>query len=156
MCSWYTAGERATKGETCGDQMTDVFQAHKDVVQFLMQTRAMRSALVNRLYCAVRTVFMGVLSTGTGIFLVKISKSPSAAIGFDVVRAARPLAESISPNSKTMPAPVWSQLWTHHSDHSFAKIPNALKLGLDSNSSLSVSFVLGASGQNLRVVGMDT
>ena len=39
------------------------FQAHKDVVQFLSQTREMRSALVNRLYCAVRTVFMGVLST---------------------------------------------------------------------------------------------
>ena len=25
-----TAGERATKGETCVDQMTDSFQAHKD------------------------------------------------------------------------------------------------------------------------------
>ena len=32
--------------------MTDSFQAHKDVVQFLSQARAMRSALVNRLYCA--------------------------------------------------------------------------------------------------------
>ena len=30
MCSWCTAGERATKGETCVDQMTDSFQAHKD------------------------------------------------------------------------------------------------------------------------------
>ena len=29
------AGERATKGETCADQMTDSFQAHKDVMQFL-------------------------------------------------------------------------------------------------------------------------
>ena len=50
MCSWYTAGERATKGETCADQMTDSFQAHKDVMQFLSQARAVRSALVNRLY----------------------------------------------------------------------------------------------------------
>ena len=30
MCSWYAASERATKGETCADQMTDSFQAHKD------------------------------------------------------------------------------------------------------------------------------
>ena len=30
MCSWCTTGERATKGETCADQMTDSFQAHKD------------------------------------------------------------------------------------------------------------------------------
>ena len=30
MCSWCTASERATKGETCVDQMTDSFQAHKD------------------------------------------------------------------------------------------------------------------------------
>ena len=32
MC---TAGERATKSETCADQMTVSFQAHKDVMQFL-------------------------------------------------------------------------------------------------------------------------
>ena len=32
-------------------QMTDSFQAHKDVMQFLSQTRGVRSALVNRLYC---------------------------------------------------------------------------------------------------------
>ena len=62
-CSWYEASESATKGETCADQMTDSFQAHKDVTQFLSQARAMRSALVNRLYCAVCAVFMGVLST---------------------------------------------------------------------------------------------
>ena len=61
------------------------------------------------------------LLEGTGNFQVKISRSPSAAIGFDVVRAAGPLAESFSPNSKPMPAPVWSPLWTHHSEHSFAK-----------------------------------
>ena len=30
MCSWCTAGERASKGETRADQMTDSFQAHKD------------------------------------------------------------------------------------------------------------------------------
>ena len=30
MCSWCTAGERTTKGETCVDQMTDSFHAHKD------------------------------------------------------------------------------------------------------------------------------
>ena len=30
MCSWYEASARATKGETCADQMTDSFQAHKD------------------------------------------------------------------------------------------------------------------------------
>ena len=30
MCSWYAASERATKGETCADQMTDSLQAHKD------------------------------------------------------------------------------------------------------------------------------
>ena len=51
MCSWTAASERATMGETCADQMTDSFQAHKDVMQFLSQARAMRSALVNRLYC---------------------------------------------------------------------------------------------------------
>ena len=61
MCSWCTASERATKGETCADQMTDSFQAHKDVMQFLSQARAMRSALVKRLYCAVCAVFMGTL-----------------------------------------------------------------------------------------------
>ena len=43
--------------------MSNSFQAHKDVVQFLSQARAMRSALVKRLYCAVCAVFMGVLST---------------------------------------------------------------------------------------------
>ena len=43
--------------------MTDSFQAHKDVMQFLSQARAMRSALVKGLYCAVCAVFMGVLST---------------------------------------------------------------------------------------------
>ena len=63
MCSWYEAIARATKDETCADQMTDSFQAHKDVMQFLSQARAMRSAPVNRLYCAVCAVFMGVLST---------------------------------------------------------------------------------------------
>ena len=30
MCSWYEASARATKGETCADQMSDSFQAHKD------------------------------------------------------------------------------------------------------------------------------
>ena len=30
MCSWYESGAKATKGETCADQMTDSFQAHKD------------------------------------------------------------------------------------------------------------------------------
>ena len=50
MYSWYEASARATKGETCADQMTDSFQAHKDVMQFLSQARAMRSALVKRLY----------------------------------------------------------------------------------------------------------
>ena len=30
MCSWYAAGERATKGETCTDQMTDSLQALKN------------------------------------------------------------------------------------------------------------------------------
>ena len=62
MCSWCEASARAIKGETCEDQMTDSFQAHKDVMQFLSQARAMRSALVKRLYYAVCAVFMGVLS----------------------------------------------------------------------------------------------
>ena len=65
MCSWYGASARATKGETCADQMTDPFQAHKDVTQFLSQARAMRSALMKRLYCTVWAVCMGVLSTQT-------------------------------------------------------------------------------------------
>ena len=43
--------------------MTDSFQAHKNVMEFLSQARAMRSLLVNKLYCAVCAVFMGVLST---------------------------------------------------------------------------------------------
>ena len=34
MCSWCTAGERATMGETCADQMTDSFQVHKNEMQF--------------------------------------------------------------------------------------------------------------------------
>ena len=59
LCSWYTAGETATKGETCADQTTNSFQAHKDALQFLSQARAMRSALVNKLYCAVCAVFNG-------------------------------------------------------------------------------------------------
>ena len=46
MCSWYEASARATKGETCADQMTDSFQAHKDGMQFLSQARSMRSAQV--------------------------------------------------------------------------------------------------------------
>ena len=45
--------------------MTDSFQAHKDVMQFLSQARAMRSALLKRLYCAVCAVFMGVLSASS-------------------------------------------------------------------------------------------
>ena len=55
MCSWYEAGARATKGETCADQMTDSFQAHKDDAAIfepcwpLSQARGVRSALVNRL-----------------------------------------------------------------------------------------------------------
>ena len=49
--------------------MTDSFQAHKDVMQFLIQARAMRSALVKRLYCPVCAVFVGVLSTHTVDFL---------------------------------------------------------------------------------------
>ena len=51
----------------CGPD--DSFQAHKDVVQFLSQARAMRSALVERLYCAVCAVFIGVLSTHPVDFL---------------------------------------------------------------------------------------
>ena len=69
MWSWCTAGGRATKGETCADQMTDSFQAHKDVMQFMSQARAMRSALVKRLHCAVCAVFMGVLFTPPVDFL---------------------------------------------------------------------------------------
>ena len=49
MCSWLTTGERTTKGETCADQKTGSFQAHKDARQFLSQARAVRSALVKRL-----------------------------------------------------------------------------------------------------------
>ena len=49
--------------------MTDSFQAHKDVFQFLSQARAILSALVNRLYCVVCAVFMGVLSTHPVDFL---------------------------------------------------------------------------------------
>ena len=29
MCSWYEASERATMGETCADQMTDLFKRTK-------------------------------------------------------------------------------------------------------------------------------
>ena len=50
---WCTTGERGTKGETCADQMTDSFQALKNVMQFLSQARVMRSALV---YCLQRGV----------------------------------------------------------------------------------------------------
>ena len=57
MFSWYEASARATKGETCADQITYSSQAHKDVTQFLSQARAMRSARVNRLYCVVCAVW---------------------------------------------------------------------------------------------------
>ena len=70
MCSWYEANARATKGETCADQMADSFQAHKNVMQLLSQGRAMRSALVKRLYCAVCAVFTSVLSTGAVSIIV--------------------------------------------------------------------------------------
>ena len=54
MCSWCTAGERTTKGETCAtpDDWT-LFRRTKMVCNpcDLGQARAMRSALVNRLYC---------------------------------------------------------------------------------------------------------
>ena len=69
MRSRHEASARATKGETCADHMTDSFQAHKDVMQLLSQARAMRSALVKRLYCAVCAVVMDVLSTPPDDFL---------------------------------------------------------------------------------------
>ena len=68
MCSWYEASARTTKGETCADQMTDSFQAHKDVMQFLSQARAMRSALVKRLYCAVCVLSTPTPSTSWNYF----------------------------------------------------------------------------------------
>ena len=34
MCSWHKAGARATKGETCADQMTDSLRT-KMTLQFL-------------------------------------------------------------------------------------------------------------------------
>ena len=69
MCSWCAASETATKNETCADQMTDSFQAHKNDAAILepcwplSQARDVRPALVNRLYCAACAVFVGVLST---------------------------------------------------------------------------------------------
>ena len=65
MCSCCEAGERTTKDETCANQMTDSFQAHKDDPCDLSQARAVRSALVNKLYCAVCAVFVAVLSIHT-------------------------------------------------------------------------------------------
>ena len=66
-----TAGERATlKGETCADQMTDSFQAHKDVMQFLSRARAMRSALVAvfvRVLCTLPVDFSEILFQETKI-----------------------------------------------------------------------------------------
>ena len=46
-----------TKGETCANQMTDSFQAQKDVMQFKSQARAMRYALVKRLYRCMCSVY---------------------------------------------------------------------------------------------------
>ena len=37
MCSWYEASARATKGETCADQMTDSFQAARGTRQVSKQ-----------------------------------------------------------------------------------------------------------------------
>ena len=45
--------------ETCADQMTDSFQAHKDMMRFSTQARAVRFTIVTRLYCAVCAVFLG-------------------------------------------------------------------------------------------------
>ena len=44
MCSWLTAGETATKGETCADQMKNSFQAHKG-------DTAIRVTLAKRVGC---------------------------------------------------------------------------------------------------------
>ena len=75
---------RATKGETCADQMPDTFQAHKDDAAILepcwplSQARDVGSALVNRLYCAVCAVFVGVLSTYPCRFSGILSRKPKS------------------------------------------------------------------------------
>ena len=64
MCSCYeAAGARATEGETCADQMTASFQAHKDDAAILEPCWPLSQALVKRLYCAASAVFLGVQST---------------------------------------------------------------------------------------------
>ena len=81
MCSWCTEGGRATKGETCANQMTDSFQAHKDSTQFLSQARAMRSAHVKRLYCAECAVYVCTVHTHrrfSGILCRKPKSPPSS------------------------------------------------------------------------------
>ena len=78
MSSRYEASARATKGGTCANQMTDSFQAHKDVMQFSSQARATRSALVKRLCCAVCAALMGVLSTLLRRFSGIPSKDPKS------------------------------------------------------------------------------
>ena len=77
------------KGETCVGQMTDSFQGHKDVMQFLSQARAMRSALVKRLYCAVCEAFMGVLSWASFDVFVSIFHQVSVQVEPDASRLNR-------------------------------------------------------------------
>ena len=69
-CSWRNARERTTMDETCGTPDDQLILGHKDACTSRLvlnlrasQARAMRSALVKRLYCAVCAVFLGVLST---------------------------------------------------------------------------------------------
>ena len=73
MCSWYEARARATKGETCADQMTESFSGAQRCYAILAPNAcdAFRACegTVKRLYCAVCAVFMGVLSTPPVDFL---------------------------------------------------------------------------------------
>ena len=92
MCSWYEASTRATQGETCADQITDSFQAHKNVMQFLSQAHAMRSALVKRLYCAVCAVFIGVLSTSSNKFAIAKSATAKLKMKMKMLPAGIPVA----------------------------------------------------------------
>ena len=83
--------------------MTDSFQAQKGVMHFLIQARAMRSALVERLYCAVCAVFMGVLSTLRG---------PSSKLPVSSFRSWKFLCPSLQP-SRLRPSTGWRRLHLH-------------------------------------------
>ena len=63
--------ERGTKGETCADQMTDSFQVHEDVMQFLSRTAQLCAVSGCPVYSLCVALFMRVFMPRCLLMLVK-------------------------------------------------------------------------------------